>query len=132
MKSKFIAGALCLLLSACSQKVYHKIYAKPSKPIQCLSLQSDNPLVRYYLSRYHFVKNCPFHLKTLSHFVTSCTSAVAKSIGSDTDGYLRFELYENKKLLFRNQIDFKGCLRQKDVDLLMRDLQGFIRYNQKK
>ncbi|BCD61330.1 hypothetical protein NitYY0826_C0169 [Nitratiruptor sp. YY08-26] len=113
MRYKILVGLLALLLFAgCNQKIYEKKYAKASKPITCLQLQVKNPLTKLYLAQeYKFSAQCPFILRTTSHFVTTCTSAYAKALGSDFDGFLRLELYENKKLLYRNQIDFKGCLQ---------------------
>ncbi len=67
---------------------------------------------------YTFSTSCPFRLRSLSHYVTTCTSAKAKALGTDFDGYLRLELYEGDKLLYRNQQDFKGCLRQNIIHTL--------------
>ncbi|BCD67291.1 hypothetical protein [Nitratiruptor sp. YY09-18] len=113
----------------CGQKIYEKKYSAPSKHITCLKLQTSNPLTKYYIEKlYNFSQNCPFILRTTSHFVSSCSSAKAKALGSDFDGFLRLELFENGRLLYRNQADFKGCLRQdlvKRLFMRMRKVQKF-------
>ena len=121
---KFLYCFLFLVLIGCGERVYKKIYAKPSHNIDCLTLHSDNPLTTYFLEQeFNFTQQCPFILKTTSHFITVCTSARARSLGSDFDGYLRLELYEEKRLLYRNQLDFKGCLRKEDVHTLFQAMK---------
>ncbi len=111
-------------MAGCQQKVYKKIYHKPSHPITCLRLEAKNPITAFMLKKeYPFSTSCPFRLRTLSHYVTTCTSAKAKALGTDFDGYLRLELYEGNRLLYRNQQDFKGCLRQNIVHTLFRALR---------
>lgn len=113
-----------LFFIGCGERAYKKMYAKPSRHIDCLALHSDNPLTTYFLKKeFHFTQDCPFTLKTTSHFIATCTSARAKSLGSDFDGYLRLELLEGNKLLYRNQLDFKGCLKKEDVDTLFKAMK---------
>ncbi len=120
VRYKFIFWALLgLILVGCDQKIYEKIYSKPSTKITCLRLKSDNPITEYLLRQeYTFSSHCPYTLKTTSHFISTCSSAKAKALGSDFDGYLRLELWQNKRLLYRNQIDFKGCLDKRVVHTL--------------
>ncbi|BCD59419.1 MULTISPECIES: hypothetical protein [unclassified Nitratiruptor] len=139
MRYKLLLGLLPLLFLGCESRVYKKIYAYPSIPITCLKLKASNPIVAYALQkRIDFQNSCPFILKTTSHFVATCSSAKAKALGSDFDGFLRLELFENNKLLYRDQVDFKGCITQKIVDTLLQSLQKDmklsidIRYNPKK
>jgi len=107
-----------LLLVGCS-KVYQKEYSKPSQKIECLKLQSDNLLTKQLLTPlYPFSKRCPFTLKTTSHFLSRCTSAYSKALGSDFDGFLRLELFEGERLIYRNQSDFKGSLDERVVKRL--------------
>ncbi|BAF69267.1 hypothetical protein [Nitratiruptor sp. SB155-2] len=139
MRYKLILGLLPLLFLGCESRVYKKIYAIPSTPVTCLKLQAANPIIAYALQkRIDFQNDCPFILKTSSHFISTCTSVKAKALGSDFDGFLRLELFENNKLLYRDQVDFKGCVTQKIVDTLLQSLQKDmklsikIRYNRKK
>ncbi|MRI58296.1 MAG: hypothetical protein C6H99_02185 [Epsilonproteobacteria bacterium] len=120
MRSKLLWPLLAaLLFFGCEKRIYRHKYAEPSRPITCLKLQSDNLLTKSLLQdRYRFTDDCPFRLKTTSHFVSTCTSAKAKALGSDFDGFLRFELYERDRLLYRGQIDFKGCLSEGVVSRL--------------
>lgn len=115
---------IALFFIGCRERVYKKLYAKPHHHIDCLTLHSDNPLTTYFLEQeFNFTQQCPFILKTTSHFITVCTSARARSLGSDFDGYLRLELYEGKRLLYRNQLDFKGCLKKEDVHRLFQAMK---------
>jgi len=129
VRSKLLAGLCALVvLSGCEQKLYEKHYSKPSQPIDCLQLASSDPLTKYYLHQeYNFTKECPFLLRTTSHYVSTCTSAKAKALGSDFDGFLRLELYEGDKLLYRNQADFKGCLRPRFVHMLFGRLRSAMK-----
>jgi len=115
VRSKFLWPLLAALLFwGCEKKIYQKEYDKPTTPVTCLKLQSDNLLTKTLLQKlYPFSEECPFVLKTTSHFVSTCTSARAKALGSDFDGFLRLELYEKNRLLFRDQIDFKGSLDER-------------------
>ncbi len=128
---KGLVLALFLLFAGCGEKIYEKNYHKPSQPISCIRLQAKNPITFFTFSKiYHFTsdKNCPFTLHANSHYVASCAAAKAKALGSDFDGYLRLSLYEKDRLLYRNQMDFKGALRQEIAKKLfdrMRKAIGF-------
>ncbi|MBN2870710.1 MAG: hypothetical protein JXK04_07125 [Campylobacterales bacterium] len=37
-----------------------------------------------------------------------CSSASAKALGSDFDGYVRVSIYKNEKMIARAQMDYKG------------------------
>ncbi len=117
MRFSLIGSLLAILfVTGCEKKIYQKEYAKPSTAVTCLRLESDNLLTKMLLQKlYSFSQECPFVLKTTSHFISSCTSARAKALGSDFDGFLRLELFEKGKLLFRDQMDFKGCLDEEIV-----------------
>lgn len=122
--SLIVWALLGLLITGCEQKVYEKIYAQPTSKITCLRLKADNPITEYLLRQeYHFTTDCPYTLKTVSHFISTCTSAKTRALGSDFDGYLRLELWQKGRLLYRNQIDFKGCLDKTIVHTLFKRLQ---------
>jgi hypothetical protein len=114
---------LLVLLVGCERDLYEATYAKPSRPITCIDVEADE-ITRYVLLKNPILKTlqkreCPFALKVTSRYITSCTSAQAKALGSDFDGFLRLELYEDGRLLYRNQQDFKGCLTGAVVDRLV-------------
>jgi len=132
-RSKILPGLVALLLVAgCGKKeIYEKIYEKPHRPVSCLKIEAKNDITRYVLLKNPKLKQlaaqqCPFTLKAISHYVTSCTSAQAKALGSDFDGFLRLELFENGKLLYRNQRDFKGCLNEGIVESLVKKMEQRI------
>jgi hypothetical protein len=121
-----------LLVWGCAKKeIYEKIYEKPHRPVTCLTIESQNDITRYILLKNPTLrklnaKRCPFVLKATSHYVTSCTSAQAKALGSDFDGFLRLELFENGRLLYRNQRDFKGCLDEEIVESLVKKMERSV------
>jgi len=128
-RSSFAALLLAALwlLAGCERQIYEAIYAKPSRPITCIDVEADE-ITRFVLLKNPTLKTlqkraCPFRLKATSRYVTSCTSAQAKALGSDFDGFLRLELYEEGRLLYRNQQDFKGCLTDAVVDRLVGKLK---------
>ncbi|NPA03552.1 MAG: hypothetical protein GXO61_01695 [Epsilonproteobacteria bacterium] len=119
-----MVGLLLATLLGCEKKIYQRHYTTASTKIKCLTLQSDNLLIKELLKPlYPFSKKCPFTLKTTSNFLSQCTSAYSKAFGSDFDGFLRLEVFEREKLLFRNQIDFKGSLDEKVVKKLFLNLK---------
>lgn len=130
-RSKILLLALAAILAGCGKKeIYEKIYEKPHRPLACLHIEANDDIARFLLLKNLYLKkmqkeHCPFELKATAHFVKSCTSAQAKALGSDFDGFLRLELYENGKLLYRNQRDFKGALNDTVVKSLVEKVKRF-------
>ena len=62
-------------------------------------------------------------LKITSNYITSCSSANAKALGSDFDGFVRFEIYKDEKLIYRNQRDFKGRFDDKIAKSLIEKIK---------
>ena len=115
-----------IFLGGCNRKIYTKIYDKKlaKEPISCLSVKSDNEVIGYIvknrpLIKKFFKKECPFTLRITSNYVTSCSSYKAKALGSDFDGFVRFEIFKNNNLIYRNQRDFKGCFNKSVSDSLI-------------
>jgi len=126
---KGLLGALLpLLLIGCGGgEIYEGKFGSPSHRIECLRVTSEDSILRFLLSKNGSISrlkrsSCPFEIRATAHFVTSCTSPQAKALGSDFDGFLRLELLENGRLLYRNQQDFKGPLTQRVVDTLVERL----------
>lgn len=135
-----ISGLFALiLLAGCSKSaVYEKVYDKSlaSKKVDCLKIESKNDIAAYIVKKDSFIKNfvkeeCPVTLKITSHFVTSCTSAQAKALGSDFDGFLRLSLFRDGRLFYRNQRDFKGCLNQKVVKSLVDRMRERVNFEKR-
>ncbi|WP_281951861.1 hypothetical protein [Nitrosophilus kaiyonis] len=123
-----ILGLLFAALSilGCEKKIYTKIYDKnlAKEKINCLKISSDNILIEYIVRKNPFIKKlskkeCPYSLKISSNYVTYCKSPAAKSLASDFDGYVRFEIYKDKKLFYRSQRDFKGKFDKSVADSLI-------------
>ena len=132
-RSKILPGLLAIVIVVgCGKKeIYEKIYEKPHQPVTCLKIEAKNYIARFILLKNPTLKrlsskSCPFTLKATSHFVTTCTSAQAKALGNDFDGFLRLELFENGKLLYRNQRDFKGCLDEAVVESLVERMKRSV------
>jgi hypothetical protein len=102
------------------------------KPIPCLKIKSDNLLIEDVTKKNEFIKKiykkeCEYTLKITSNYVTACTSIQAKALGSDFDGFVRFEVLKGSCLIYRNQRDFKGKFDEKVagslIDKMKRDLR---------
>jgi hypothetical protein len=117
---------LFLLLGGCMER---KIYSEVSDPSRIghppLSVQLIDP-----------TGNLKTSLKTDSNSTTKievyvhcakCSSASAKALGSDFDGYVRITIFENGKTIARAQMDYKGeptpQMIQKIYDTLTDKLQ---------
>jgi len=134
--AKYFAMFLTIIfLAGCDKKIYTKIYdeKEAKKPISCLNIKSDNLLIEDVIKKSPFIKKlykkeCPVVLKITSHYVTSCSSARAKALGSDFDGFVRFEIIKNEKLVYRNQRDFKGSFTQDTAETLIKRLKKDLNF----
>ncbi len=126
-KLKILSGLLAafFIFSGC-REIYTKIYneKEAKKPISCLNIESDNLVIEYVVKNRPFIKKllkkeCPYLLKITSNYVTSCSSAQAKALGSDFDGFVRFEILKDNGLIYRNQRDFKGTFDNFVADSLI-------------
>ncbi len=132
----FIPAILIIsLFLGCEKKIYTKIYDQEEvkKPISCLHISSDNLLIEDVVKNTPFIKKlskkeCPVNLKITSHYVTSCSSARAKALGSDFDGFVRFEIIKNGKLIYRNQRDFKDCFTEDTAQTLIKRLKKDLNF----
>ena len=136
MKYK-ILGLLfaALFIFGCEKKIYTKIYDKnlANKKINCLKISSDNVLIGYIVEKNPFIKklskkSCPYTLKITSNYVTSCSSSQAKALGSDFDGYVRFEIFKNSRLLYRSQRDFKGKFDKNIAKSLIDEMKKDLKF----
>ena len=123
-----------LFILGCEKKIYTKIYDKnlAKEKINCLKISSNNVIIGYIVGKNPFIKklskkSCPYTLKITSNYVTYCKSPAAKALSSDFDGYVRFEIYKNRKLFYRSQRDFKGKFDEDVanslIDKMRRDLK---------
>ena len=130
----FIFFATLFLLTGC-EKIYTKIYDKKaaSIPLGCLKISSDNLIIEDVVKNNPFIqkinqKECQNTLKISSNYVASCSSVKAKAIGTDFDGYVRFEVLRNNHLIYRNQRDFKGHFTDKVAKSLIERMKKDLKF----
>lgn len=136
MKYKLILGLfLALIFLGCENKIYTKIYDKKlaKEKIECLKLTSDNLIIEDVVKNHPFIKkllknSCPYSLKITSNYITSCSSAKAKALGSDFDGFVRFDIYKDGIHIYRNQRDFKGKFTNKIADSLINKMREDLNF----
>ncbi len=136
MRVFWIVLVFTIFFSGCEKKIYTKIYDEKlaKEPISCLNLKYDNEIVGYIIKNRPPIKKllkneCPFTLSIVSHYVTSCSSARAKALGSDFDGFVRFEILKNGRLIYRNQRDFKGYFDESVSDSLINKMLKDLNFN---
>ncbi len=125
---------LTILFAGCSD-IYTKTYDKElaKKPIPCIDIKSENLIIEDIVKKNPFIKKiykkeCQYTLRITSNYVTFCTSAKAKALGSDFDGFVRFEIVKNSRLVYRNQRDFKGKFDEYIADSLIDKMRGDLRF----
>lgn len=99
-----------LLFSGCFEyPIYKEKKVEFNHNISCLKVvsifESDIEIATKYL---HNSEECNNKLILEPHTIHKCHNPRVKSLGSDIDGYVSIKLYEDEKLLFRSQTDFKG------------------------
>ncbi|WP_187647729.1 hypothetical protein [Nitrosophilus labii] len=125
---------LTILFAGCSD-IYTKIYDKElaKKPISCINIKSDNLIIEDIVKKNSFIKKiykkeCPYTLKITSNYVTFCSSPKAKALGSDFDGFVRFEIVQSSHLVYRNQRDFKGKFDENVADSLINKMRRDLKF----
>jgi len=125
---------LTLLFAGCSD-IYTKVYDKElaKKPISCINIKSDNLIIENIVKENPFIKkiykkSCPFTLKITSNYITSCSSLNAKALGSDFDGFVRFEVLKGVHLIYRNQRDFKGEFNENVAGSLINKMRRDLKF----
>ncbi len=110
----FLLFILVFSVQSC-RNMYVKIYDKSEiGKIDCLKVEGNdmffNSKVENILTKngIHIEENCPYTLKVYYIKLSQCNAPEGKSIGADFDGYLRFTVYKNHKLVYRAQEDYKG------------------------
>lgn len=58
----------------------------------------------------------------------SCSTERARSLGSDFDGYILFEVYKDGKLAAKAQMDFKTEPSKKDFERVWRELTMMLKW----
>ena len=135
VNSKFWAFLALLFFGCSSAPIYSSIENEKlaKEAIPCLQISSLNDIARYILLKHPFFKklqkrDCPWRVEIDAHFISSCTSAKARALGSDFDGFLRLSLFKGEVRFYRAQIDFKGCLNQKVINHLLKQMQKELHF----
>jgi hypothetical protein len=118
------------------ENFYSKIYDKKikEKTIYCVSFEGDNSktseLIKNTLIEegINVKQNCSFSLKATYKLLSQCNSPTGKSIGADFDGFLRFELFERGKLVYRCQMDWKGEFGKDRVKDLIEKMKEDLKF----
>lgn len=112
--------------SACEEKIYSKKFDYTTT-LSCLALKGDNENVACILEdKIHVTPACEQYIYIESNYVESCNAYMTKSLGNDFDGYVRFSLFDKKKLLYKNQQDFKG---KENIERIIENLVNDIKKN---
>ncbi len=109
------------------KNMYSKIFDKEeAKRVSCLKIEGNDMFLNNKVSSFlseegiKISENCPYTLKVYALKLSQCNTPVGKSIGADFDGYIRFSIFKDKKLVYRCQEDYKGEFE----DSLIKDLVG--------
>lgn len=130
-----VALTALLLFTGCSKKIWTKVYDKrlAKEPISCLSIKSDNFNIENLLKKDSLIKKlykkkCPYVLKISSNCVSHCSALRAKTLGTDFDGYVRFDIYKKSIHFYRVQRDFKGSLTEDKLKLMVDRMQKDLKF----
>ncbi|MDQ7055558.1 MAG: hypothetical protein Q9M89_03355 [Persephonella sp.] len=123
------------MLLSC-ENYYAKFYDESIKnrEIDCLKVENCRPflvnkIVKALKEEGIVVKDsCPYTLSVTSKFLSQCTSPHAKSVDADFDGYLRFDLKKEGRLLYRIQMDWKGEFSEGRIKRLIDRMKKDIKF----
>jgi len=111
-----IACIYLFILAGCENKnpVYSGFCddANVSLPLHCVKVDIKNDII---LSgnlkesmKDKISSNCPYIVKGEIYRTTKCNSIEAKSIGTDFNGYVRINIFQDNKCIYKVQSDFKN------------------------
>ncbi|MBN2768333.1 MAG: hypothetical protein JXQ68_04465 [Campylobacterales bacterium] len=103
---------ILLIFSGCEEKypVYGKFYDSSDQKIDCLCISTSYSWIKQKLDDSlgeYKQKECKYTLKATLHDTTKCNSSFSTATPKDFTGYITLEIYENEKLLYKVQSDFK-------------------------
>ncbi|MDD5405332.1 MAG: hypothetical protein PHE73_00140 [Sulfurovaceae bacterium] len=119
LRNIFVSCIVCIgfsFFAGCESKnpVYSRFCEDKnvSLPLSCIKVDIDNDII---LS--HNVKealntkisnDCPYRIEGEIHRASECSSIEARSTGTDFDGYVRLNIFDGKKCIYKIQSDFKN------------------------
>ncbi|NPA12636.1 MAG: hypothetical protein GXO45_01470 [Aquificae bacterium] len=134
---RVIRFILPLFLLSC-ENFYSKVYDEKIKNqvIPCVSFEKDGSITSLQIAQalteegIKLKENCPYKLKAVYKFLSQCNNPTAKSVGADFDGFLRFDLTKEGKLLYRCQMDWKGEFNKDRIKSLIKKMKGEIKFSE--
>jgi hypothetical protein len=103
----FIAVLFAFLLTGCMEREIFTEIADPSRighpPAEVVLIDPRGDVN----SALKIDENSPTKIEVYVHRA-ACSSASAKALGSDFDGYVRITIFEEGKTIARAQMDYKG------------------------
>ncbi len=120
MRKIFFILLAALLFSACNDKAIVSSSKQDLKDLNCIALaESNGKFVNSTLSKfYHFDKNCSNKLFVSQKSAIVCNSnqnVDKKILASFPSGYIRLELYHDKKLIFSYYKDLTHSVDEDDI-----------------
>jgi hypothetical protein len=79
--------------------------------LSCINLKTFDPKLTTALEKsltLYNTKTCKYQLTGYIHHVDSCSNPQVKSLGADFNGYVRLEIRDENKTIYRVQSDFKS------------------------
>jgi hypothetical protein len=103
----FLAGYL-LLATGC-QEIYSQFCSDKREKIDCLRPADAEArgVLQQHLSGFAD-DTCGYMFQVVRHEVKACSDPKAKAIGSDFDGYVKFQVFRDGVCYYRVQMDYKS------------------------
>lgn len=111
-----IACIYLLFLSGCESK--NPVYSgfcddtNVSLPLHCVKVDMQNDIILSSnfkeTMKDKISNNCPYNVKGEIYRTAKCNSIEAKSIGVDFNGYVRINIFQGNKCIYKVQSDFKN------------------------
>ncbi len=94
--------------------VYSKFYndTNISLPLSCIKVNIYNDIILSYnvkeAMKDKISDNCPYRIEGEIYRASKCNSIAAKSTGVDFNGYVRLNIFQGNKCIYKVQSDFKN------------------------
>ena len=118
-----LLAGLLLLVTGCAE-VYSQFCTAKKEKISCLrpaDAAADDVLQRYLSS--YADETCRYTFQVVHHEVKSCTDPKTKAVGSDFDGYVKLQVFDEGICYYRVQMDYKSGSWQNTLPELVEHLE---------
>ncbi len=117
LRNIFGAACICLfLLAGCESR--NPVYSgfcddvNVSLPLPCIKVDIKNDIILSgnfkEAMKDKISSNCPYRAQGEIYRTVKCNSIEAKSIGADFNGYVRINIFQGDKCIYKAQSDFKN------------------------